>query len=229
MPFHTQSTISTAQVVLIQDSPLGTCRQELYSLFSVCIHMAICPIHRKTLQLCLWVLWSMQCKKQIFNSRQPMFCCLFYCRIQFITWRKKNQLRANSRTILAGLGCCLFLERLVNQQVHQPRSNEQFTGSLARKKHFPRCLYCELTQKLQSWKRCQLALHVTQVSYFILGVLMFFSLLFSHCCMVFLSCVMLGKDAEPFSAVHCHAAPERDKLCQRISLKKGGCSVSIAQ
>lgn len=47
VPLRRQSTIATAQVALIWDNPPGTCRQELYSLFSVFIHMAICPIHRE--------------------------------------------------------------------------------------------------------------------------------------------------------------------------------------
>lgn len=45
VPLHRQSTIACAQVVVIGDSPPGTCRRELYSLFSVCAHMASCPIH----------------------------------------------------------------------------------------------------------------------------------------------------------------------------------------
>lgn len=53
VPLHRQSTIGTAQVVLIWDDPPGTCLPELYSLFSVSIHMAICTIHRKASGLCL--------------------------------------------------------------------------------------------------------------------------------------------------------------------------------
>lgn len=53
VPLHMQSTIATAQVVLIWDNPPGTCCQELYSLFSVFVHMAVCPIHRKASGLCL--------------------------------------------------------------------------------------------------------------------------------------------------------------------------------
>lgn len=53
VPLHIQSTSAKAQVVLMWTNPLGTCRQELDSLFSVFIHMASCPIHRKALGLCL--------------------------------------------------------------------------------------------------------------------------------------------------------------------------------
>lgn len=47
VPAHIESTIAVAQVVLMWDDPPGTCRQELYSLFSVFVHMAVCPVHRK--------------------------------------------------------------------------------------------------------------------------------------------------------------------------------------
>lgn len=109
-----------------------------------------------------------------------MFCCLFYCRIQFITWGKKNQLRANSRTIwLAGVCVYSWSAWLISRctALRPARSNEQFTGSLARKKHFPCCLYCELTQKLQSCKLCKLAMYVMQ-SCSVLLVFFFFFLAF---------------------------------------------------
>lgn len=78
VPLHTQHTIATAQVAVIGDNPLGTCRQELYSLFSVFVHMAASPIRRQAPGCAGWALWSTRCEEQA-SLQQPLLCSMTYC------------------------------------------------------------------------------------------------------------------------------------------------------
>jgi len=134
---------------------------------------------------------------------------------------------------LAGLGRCLPSERVGRQQVHQPRSQARFTGSLARKKHFPRCLYCELTQKLQSCKRCSPPVCVMQVCFLLLYFFLFFFLFnffvvlrsFSWACCTREGCwAPRGCPARSWWLPLKGANPSKG-----APWKRGGWSVSVAQ
>lgn len=76
--------------VNIGQSPLGSCRHESRSLFSVCLHMAICPVQRSSAVNSSPFGSCGHCSEKDVNSRKPAIqpltpCelpCLNYCTLE---------------------------------------------------------------------------------------------------------------------------------------------------